>query len=214
MVPRTARLNERAIAEAALAVIDTEGIDALTMRRLAGRLSTSPMALYHHLPDKDAVLEAVAQLLLVEVEAPPPGLEWRETVRRIMRSARAVALRHPNAAPLIARFPPRTPDALAFIEAGFRSFLAAGFSASATATTYRTLVAYSLGIQGVELGGYFAVHAAARAPGDSLDQPSADRLLPAVAEIGPRLAACDPDQEFECGLDILIAGIEALLPRR
>ncbi|MFC3991158.1 TetR/AcrR family transcriptional regulator [Actinoplanes siamensis] len=206
-------MNERTIAEAALVVVDTEGIGALTMRRLAEQLSTSPMALYHHLPDKEAVLEAVAQLLLAEVEAPPPGLGWQETLRRIMRSARAVALRHPHAASLIARFPPRTPDALAFVEAGFRSFRAAGFSPSSTATAYRILVGYSLGTQDVELGGYFATHPATRSPNGSLDQPSTDRILPTVAEIGPLLAAGDPDQEFEHGLDIVLTGIEAILPR-
>nr|WP_277349680.1 TetR/AcrR family transcriptional regulator C-terminal domain-containing protein [Planosporangium thailandense] len=207
-------MNERAIAEAALAVLDAEGIEALTMRHLAEKLSTSAMALYNHFPDKDAVLEAVAQLLLAEIEAPPPGIGWQETARRIMRSARTVTLRHPHAAPLIARFPPRTPDALAFVEAGFRSFRAAGFDPHSTARAYRALVAYSLGTLEVELGAYFAAHPAAQAPAGSLDQPSVGRLLPTVDEVGPELAASDPQAEFEFGLNVLITGLEALLPHR
>jgi AcrR family transcriptional regulator len=212
-VPRKARLTERAIAEAALAVLDAEGIDALTMRRLAAELSTSPMALYNHFPDKDAVLEAVTQLILAEIDAPPPGVSWQEAARRIMRSARAVGLRHPHAAPLIARFPPRTPDALAFVEAGFRSFRAAGFKAGTTAQAYRTLVAYSLGAAQIELGDYFAAHPAATAPVESLAQASAGRLLPTVDEVGPELANQDPEEEFEYGLALVLAGLESRLRR-
>jgi AcrR family transcriptional regulator len=212
-VPRKARLTERVIAEAALAVLDAEGVDALTMRRLAAEVSTSPMALYNHFPDKEAVLEAVTQLLLAEIEAPAPGLDWQETARRIMRSARAVALRHPHAAPLIGRFPPRTPDALAFIEAGFRSFRTAGFTPRSTAQAYRTLVAYSLGTQEIELRDYFGAHPAAGSPAGSLDQPTAGRLLPTVEEVGPELATSDPEQEFEYGLNVVLNGLEALLPR-
>jgi AcrR family transcriptional regulator len=211
-VPRKARLTERAIAEAALAVLDAEGIEALTMRHLAAELSTSAMALYNHFPDKEAVLEAVTQLILAEIEAPPAGVSWQETARRIMRSARAAALRHPCAAPLIARFPPRTLDALAFVEAGFRSFLAAGFDSRSTAQAYRTLVAYSLGTQEIEQSDYFAAHPAASTPAGSLDQPSAGRLLPTVEEVGPELANSDPEREFEYGLDVVLAGLEALLP--
>ncbi|MGC9665815.1 TetR/AcrR family transcriptional regulator [Planosporangium sp. 12N6] len=211
-MPRKARLTERTIAEAALAVLDAEGIDALTMRRLAAELSTSPMALYNHFPDKEAVLEAVTQLILAEIDAPPAGVSWQDTARRIMRSARAAGLHHPHAAPLIARFPPRTPDALAFVEAGFRSFRAAGFDARATAQAYRTLVAYSLGTTQIELGKYFTVHPAAHTQPESLDQLSTGRLLPAVTEVGPELARQDPDNEFEAGLEVVLAGLAALLP--
>jgi AcrR family transcriptional regulator len=213
-VPRQARLTERAIASAALAVLDAAGIEALTMRRLAAELGTSPMALYNHFPDKEAVLEAVTQLILAEIEAPPAGTSWQETARRIMRSARAVGLRHPHAAPLIARFPPRTPDSLAFVEAGFRSFRTAGFDPKTTAHAYRTLVAYSLGTAQIELGDYFAAHPAAGAAPATLDHVTTDRLLPSVAEVGPELSNQDPENEFEAGLDIVLTGLEALLPRR
>jgi AcrR family transcriptional regulator len=213
-VPRKARLTERGIAEAALAVLDAGGVDALTMRHLAAELGTSPMALYNHFPDKEAVLEAVTQLLLAEVEAPPPGANWQEAARRIMRSARTVGLRHPNAAPLIARFPPRTPDALAFVEAGFRAFRAAGFDPRSTARAYRMLVAYSLGTQEIELRGYFAAHPAAGTPRVTLDQPATSRLLPTLDEVGPALAGADPEQEFEYGLNAILTGLEALLPGR
>jgi AcrR family transcriptional regulator len=202
-------MTERRIAEAALHLVDQDGIDGLSMRKLAQALGSAPMSLYTYFPDREAVLEAVAQLLLAEIEVPDDELDWRETTRRIMRSVRAVGLRHPNAAPLINRFPPRTPDALAFVEAAFRAFRRAGFDDGTTARCYRALAVYSMGSLDVELGDYFAVHPAARPDAGSLGTPTLDRHLPHVAQIGPALAGQDDAAEFEYGLELLLTGLAA-----
>jgi AcrR family transcriptional regulator len=199
-------LTERRIAGAALALVDAEGVDGLSMRKLAQRVGVAPMSLYTYFGDREAVLEAVAQLLLAEIEVPDEDLDWRETIRQIMRSVREVGLRHPNAAPLINRFPPRTPDALAFVEAGFRAFRRAGFDDRSTARCYRALAVYSMGSFDVEFSHYFAAHPAAGAAEGSLDAPTLDRHLPHVAAIGPRLAGQDDAAEFEYGLELLLAG--------
>jgi AcrR family transcriptional regulator len=203
-------VSERRIAEAALELVDAEGVDGLSMRKLAQRVGVAPMSLYTYLPDREAVLEAAAQLLLSEIEVPDPELDWRETVRVIMRSVRAVGLRHPKAAPLMNRFPPRTPDALAFVEAAFRSFRRAGIDDESTARCYRALAVYSMGTLDVELGGYFGAHPAARTEG-SLDVPTLERHLPNVAAIGPALADQDDAAEFEYGLELLLAGFAATI---
>src|SRR4051812_23355892 len=177
-------LSEHRIAEAALRLVDAEGIDGLSMRKLAQDLGVAPMSLYTHLADRVAGLEATVQLL-AEIEVPDEGLDWRDTIRQIMRSVRAVGLRHPNAAPLINRFPPRTLDALAFVEAGFRAFRRAGFDDESTARCYRALAVYSMGSLDVDLGGYFGAHPMARPTEGSLDMPTLERHLPNVAAIGP-----------------------------
>ncbi|MGY1833109.1 TetR/AcrR family transcriptional regulator [Geodermatophilus sp. SYSU D01180] len=202
-------VTERRIAEAALALVDQDGVDGLSMRKLAQRVGVAPMSLYTYFPDRDAVLEAVAQLLLAQVEVPDPDLDWRDTVRSIMRSVRAVGLRHRNAAPLVNRFPPRTPDALAFVEAALRAFRRAGIDDATTARCYRALAAYSMGTLDVELGGYFTIHPAAQSDEPSLDVPTPNRHLPHVARIGPRLAEQDDASEFEYGLELLLAGLAA-----
>ena len=199
------RLTERGIAEAALGLVDADGVDGLTMRKLAQRLGVSAMALYTYFPDREAVLEAVTQLVLTEVEIPAESLDWRDTVRQLMRSIRRVGLRHPNAAPLINRFPPRTVDALAFVEAAFRAFRRAGFDDRSTVRCYRALAVYSMGTFDVELTGYFAQHPAAQV-GDSLDAPTAARLLPHVASIAPLVADQDDEEAFEYGLELLLDG--------
>ena len=200
--PHRARLNDRAIATAALAVIDAHGIDGFTIRRLATELGAAPMAIYHHFADKEAVLEAVAQLLLAKVEPPPAELGWCECAHHMLGSLRALVLAHPNAAPLLGRFPPRSPDALAFIEAGLRTFRAAGFDVAAAARIYRALAAYFLGTLQIELAGYFTAYPAA-------NQEIA-RYLPTVREVAPVLAAHDDDREFGYGLDLLLSGLAGL----
>ena len=209
------KLTQRGIAEAALDVIDADGIEALSMRKLAERLGSSAMSLYTYFSDKEAVLDGVAQLLLSEIETPSEDAHWRDAMRFIMRSVREVALRHPNAAGLIHRFPPHTPDALAFVEAGFRCFRRAGFDDVSTERCYRALAAYSLGTLDIELGGYFAPEAreiTRPEPGD-IGAANIGKLLPHVTAIGPTLQAQDDAAEFEYGLELLLDGFADAMSR-
>jgi len=207
------KLSQRVIAQAALEAIDADGIDQLTMRRLAQHLGSSPMALYTYFPDKAALLDGVAQLLLAEVETPPEEAHWRDAMRFIMRSVREVALRHRNAAGLIHRYPPRTPDALAFVEAGFRSFRRAGFDDLSTARCYRALAAYSLGTLDIELGGYFGGADTEAGKAEALVSPTADKLLPRVTAVAPLLQQQNDADEFEYGLELLLDGFAEAMTR-
>lgn len=209
------KLSQRAIAQAALAVIDAEGIDALTMRKLAKHLGSSPMGLYTYFPDREALLDGVAQLLMAEVDTPPEDVHWREAMRHIMKAVRDVAMRHPNASRLINRFPPHTPDALAFVEAGFRSFRRAGFDELSTARCYRALAAYSLGTIDIELGGYFSPEARAITSDsqNTIDTPTASKFLPLVSEVSPLLFAQDDAAEFDYGLELLLDGFADAMTR-
>lgn len=204
------------IASKALELIDADpdGVNALTMRRLAAALGASPMALYHYFPDRDALLEGVTQLVLTEVDRPDdPALDWaddqlswRQVIERIMRSFRVVGLRHPHTAPLLLRYAPRTPDALAFVEAGFRALGRAGFDDAAIALSYSTLCEYSFGSLITEVNRYFAGHPAVQQQGRSLDDVTMARLLPAITRVGPTLAAQNPEEQFEYGLKIFLDG--------
>src|SRR5690606_888849 len=136
-------------------------------------------------------------------------------MRFIMRSVREVALTHPKVAPLIARFPPRTPDALAFVEAGFRSFRRAGFDERSTARCYRALAAYSMGTLDIELGGYFSPDASDGPPTGRAEiaGATAERLLPPVTELGPTPSAQDDAAEFEHGPELLLHGFAPAVAR-
>jgi AcrR family transcriptional regulator len=104
--------------EAALSLVDAEGLDALTMRRLGAQLGMDPMAVYHYLPNKAALLDAVVEAVMAEVDlgvddpAKPAG-------ERLMRAAQAYAevlVRHRNALPLLLVRGPATAKALAPVE--------------------------------------------------------------------------------------------------
>jgi len=101
--PRGRRLTGEAIAGAALALIDREGLAALSMRRVAADLQVDPMSLYRVVPDRDGMIREVVRLLLEEIDASEqPGETWVDTMRRMAFSYREMALRHPRAFPLVA----------------------------------------------------------------------------------------------------------------
>lgn len=205
-------LSERRIAEKALEIIDSDGVEALTMRRLASALGVNPMAPYHYYPNKKALLEAATQLVLAEVDAPREslGLDWKQTVQQIMRSVREVGLRHPHMVPLMESYSPRTLDSLAFVESGFRALRSAGFNDEAIVRHYMALAAYSFGTLATEVNHYFSRHSVVQQRAGALDAASMARLLPNLAQVGPALALQDPGQQFEWGLDLLLYGFERL----
>ena len=115
---RTGPVTAEAVIDAALVVIDEEGLDALTMRRLAHDLGVEPVTIYRQLPNKDAILAGVAEKLWREMappegSAPPPPepSDWREQVRGMWLALNALMQRHPNAIPIIARGGAYSPSA-------------------------------------------------------------------------------------------------------
>src|SRR5438105_14591638 len=110
---RRTTLSRERIAAAAVAVIDGEGLDALSMRRLGAELGVEAMSLYRHFPSKAALLEAVVGRLLAELLLPVPGIvPWQESFRTLARDYRRLLLRHPNAIPLLATLQLSNPGAL------------------------------------------------------------------------------------------------------
>jgi len=103
---RPARLSRKAVLEAALALADRKGLEALTMRRLAAELNCGVMTLYTHVRDRRDLLSGVVGLLIAEVETGHmQGSSWQEDVRRAASSYRTMALRHPRAFPALALAP-------------------------------------------------------------------------------------------------------------
>ncbi|WP_020668864.1 TetR/AcrR family transcriptional regulator [Amycolatopsis nigrescens] len=121
------KLSRDLIAEAALRVLDGEGLDALTMRRVAAELDTAAAALYRHVENRDALLVLVVEKVLGEVDpAVPPG-GWRERAEWFARGFRAALTRHPAIAPLLVSVPTLGPNALKAFEGGLRVAAEAGF---------------------------------------------------------------------------------------
>jgi AcrR family transcriptional regulator len=88
-------LSRARVLEAAVLVADRGGVEAITMRRVAQELGVEAMSLYHHVPNKDAILDAVVDVVFAAIELPEPdGGDWRDAIRGRAHSARAVLSRH------------------------------------------------------------------------------------------------------------------------
>lgn len=107
--PSTPLINKDEAVRAALAIIDSEGLEALTMRRLAQKLNVSSPGLYHHFRNKDEVLRGVAALILHEIPGSGERTEpWTDVMARTAAATRRVLSEHPNAVPIMARYSSRS----------------------------------------------------------------------------------------------------------
>jgi AcrR family transcriptional regulator len=99
------------VLETTLDIAEGRGLDGVSMRTVAERLGVTPMALYHHVPNKEALLDALVERLLAELPIPDPTLPWEERVRALGSSLRATAARHPDVFLMLLRRPASTPGA-------------------------------------------------------------------------------------------------------
>ncbi len=194
-------LSEQAILCSALRLVDAEGLEALTMRRLAAELGVATMSLYSHVPTKDDLLLGVVNMVAAEIRLPDPATPPWEALRMVTREFRRVAIEHPNLVPLIMRQPPTGSEGLLTLEAVLDAMRRAGLDPAMTAKAYRLTASFAIGFVSLECGGFFKpVDVAA---GD-LVAPIDVSAVPRVAEVGPYLANWDADEEFERGMDVLI----------
>lgn len=203
------RLSRRRVLEAALRVVDSEGLTALTMRRLGRELGVEAMSLYRHVPNKDAVLDGIVELIVLEIEVPADvDSDWKDAARQIVRSYRRAAHSHPNAFPLVTMRPLNTPEGLRRLDATFEILRRAGLDEPTAIVAFRTLASYTRGFALEEVTG--RAIGAEPLGSDRLDP----RALPAdefprLAELAPLLVAADRDAEFERGVDLILTGLEA-----
>jgi TetR/AcrR family tetracycline transcriptional repressor len=107
--PSKVLISRDAAARAALAIIDAEGLDALSLERLAREIGVKAPSLYHHFADKAEILARVARLVVLETPVPPEPTpdNWQEWMVEMCLGFRRAILAHPNAAPLLLRYFPR-----------------------------------------------------------------------------------------------------------
>lgn len=145
--PRALALSPGRIASVAVAIADTEGIDAVTMRRLATELKVAPMAAYRYVSGKDDVLELMVDTVYGELKVPDDPSDWRETMRVLAVNTRQLVLTHPWLAQLSspkAMFAP-TPNRLVVNERALVALDAAGLSPELSMAVFETVNAYVYG---------------------------------------------------------------------
>ncbi|MEV0354253.1 TetR/AcrR family transcriptional regulator C-terminal domain-containing protein [Nonomuraea sp. NPDC050680] len=143
---RPAVLTRERIVAAAIEILDAEGLDALTMRRLGTQLGVAAMSLYRHLPNRDAVLAAVVDHLFAEAVIDlDAGTPWPEALARFADSYRRMLLGHPPAVPLLATHPVDIDLGLELLAGLLDRFEAAAIPRQAALTAIQSVAVYVLG---------------------------------------------------------------------
>lgn len=209
---RGAPLTRGAIARAALALIDREGLEQLSMRSLGKALGVEAMALYHHYPNKAELLDGVMDLLLDELTVPlersgSPQQRLRATIEEL----RQIALRHPHAFLLLATRRFRTPRSLEFYERLLAEFSASGLGPQASARFFRLLGGFALGAGLAEIGSRAQQPDAAPVILEKFSEP--DRY-PHVTAVVPHLRLAKLDGVFKFGLDVIFGAMGVALRKR
>jgi AcrR family transcriptional regulator len=187
-----------------------EGIEALTMRRLADALDVLPNALYTYFPDKASILDAVLDDLIGDVEPPSRRLSWRRGLLGLMSSYRRLLLTQPELIALTVSRPQAGPKAVRLRENGLTLLKRGGMSDADAVRAYMSLFAYTTGFVSFE---------AARPPGKrDADRRAGVRRLheslpaedfPTTRALAKRLAKRPGDAEFTYGLERLLDGFAA-----
>ncbi len=205
-----AGLTREEVVAAARGLADREGVERVTMRRLAGELGVAPNALYTYFRDKTAILDAVFDDVLGELEPPSPGAgAWQDALAELMRASRRLLLAHPRLATLFLTRP-GGPNAMRLGEVALRILERGGIRGRVAVEALRALLAYTLGSAAME-----APRRVEPERGERLERAAAlIEHLPedayALTRASSRDLATHPSEEdFERGLRWLIRGIEA-----
>jgi AcrR family transcriptional regulator len=209
-------MNRAGALEVALVVADSEGIEAVTMRRLARELGVEAASLYHHVRGKGEILDGLVDGVAAAIELPAPGGNWRDVIGRRAQNTRAVLLRHPWAVSLMASRTTPRPATLRLLEAGIRAFRDGGFSVLLAAHAVSAVDSYVHGfvLQEVNLPFRDESELAAMTAAIMDQFPAADypHLFELTIEhvLQPGYAY---GNEFGSGLAIVLDGIAASLTR-
>ncbi|HZD58259.1 MAG TPA: TetR/AcrR family transcriptional regulator C-terminal domain-containing protein [Anaerolineales bacterium] len=209
------RLDRRQVLTTALEVVDREGLEALSMRRLGAELSVDPMTIYHYAGGKERLLDGVAELLWEEVALPGVSRDPIEALRNLARSLRDLFRRHPEAAPLILRCSRLIHPQLELYRAYLDALDKSELGAREPASVLRSVLSFALGygyaeisMLGVQCGPLDSRTLSQRELLLYLGQALPSNLPRRLAEAAMvMIADCDSDQCFEDGLDLMLAGL-------
>jgi AcrR family transcriptional regulator len=204
-------LTREVLTAAALRIVDSDGLDALSMRRLGSELRVDPMAAYRHVPNKRILLDQVVEAVMSEIDtdAVDASLPWQDQMRALALSYLATLMAHPNAAPLIAERSLRTAGSLRVVERALRIMTDAGAQLADAVATIDAIGLLSCGIV-----------QAASASAESADEGAGNPLAGLPPEEFPLLTQAAETEALSDGLadvlnfavDGMIAALEAKAP--
>jgi AcrR family transcriptional regulator len=212
--PKREPLTRERIIETALRIMDDEGLEAVTMRRIGRELGVEAMSLYNHVEDKEDILDGVVTLVMGKFALSEATSDWRADARDAALEWRRVLRMHPSVIRLLAERdkPIENVDAMRPMETALDIIRRAGVSVRDAVQAFHAFGGYIMGFvmmeQGLMLG---------------REQPDPEQILaqqqlaealqaggfPRLIEALPYFMECGADQQFEYGLDLMIRGLEA-----
>ncbi|MGO9928673.1 MAG: TetR/AcrR family transcriptional regulator C-terminal domain-containing protein [Mycobacterium sp.] len=218
--PDNGQITRPLILQTALTIIDRDGVDGLSMRRLSDAVGRDTTVLYRRVPNKGAVLDGVAEIVLAQLSVDTADSDWAGQLRVVAHDFRRLALAHPNVVPLLVTRPlatplgQRPPGTLRHLEDVLTLLTSAGFTGEDALHIYRVLFAFLHGHVLTELQ-------------ELVERPEeTDHVLrlglhrlaitefPLVRALAPALASYDGAAELDRFLDLLLPGMTATLTGR
>ncbi|NUT46617.1 MAG: TetR family transcriptional regulator [Saccharothrix sp.] len=199
-MPRPKSLTPAALATATLAVLDREGLAALSMRAVATELGMGTMSLYRYVADRDELEALVVEHLMSGVDTVPPKALWDKQIAVLVERVRTAIAAHPAAVPLTMAHRHRCPSLLRWSEAVLAVLTRAGFTGEPRVIALRALIAYLIGATEIE-------H---RSPLAGLGTDTMSGMVedyPLLAETAATARTITPDIEFRRGLDVVLSGL-------
>jgi len=209
--PRTPLTPQR-VQEAAIDLVDRQGLGALTMRRLGSALGVEAMSLYKHVASKEALLRGMVDRIIGQIAIPDEGAHWRDAMTHRAASAREVLGRHAWVIGLMEAETAAGPNSMRYVDAIIGSLLAAGFSMGDAGRAFMVLDSYVYGHVIQESSFPFATP-------EEITETVAEALEMEALSAFPNLVAMyehaltyahSLDAQFEFGLDLVLDGLERL----
>jgi TetR/AcrR family tetracycline transcriptional repressor len=209
-------LTRERVVDRALAVADAEGIEAVTIRRLATELGVTPMALYWHFKTKDDLLAGAADRLLDDVVVPERVGDWADDLRAVLAALVAAMRPHPQVAPLVATRMMAHPTGLDLTERALSRLAEAGFApepASALAVqALRSAIGMVTGDQVDDSGVPAEVREEHLRHKQALIASLSPTQYPTLVSHAAAMTYCDVETYFDVGIDLFVAGVRGLAP--
>ena len=216
-VANRAPLNLERTLQVALAVADDEGIEAVTMRRLARELGVEAASLYHHVNGKNQILDGLVDVVAAEIEPPMPSTDWRAAISQRAHNTRAGLRRHPWAVSLMASRTSPGPATLGLLETGIRCFREGGFSVLQAAHAISVVDSYVHGFVLQEVNLPFRDESELAAMTGAIMETFPASEFPYLFELTVEHVlqpGYDYGKEFDSGLEVVLDGVAALLVER
>jgi len=205
-------LSRERVLRAAMLLADREGVEALTMRKLARELGVEAMTLYYYVAKKGEILDGIGDLVASEIELPSGEVGWKAAVRQRAISAHEVLLRHPWASMLWVSSMTIGPGRLRYMDAGLRAYREAGFSPALTEQAFHAVENHIVGFTLQEIDFPVAREQVVEAGASFLEKLPAEAYPYLAEHVQQHLEGPGHVNEgdFEFALDLILDGIERL----